>query len=103
MLGALVLIGLCAGTESKNGIQEERDLSRANVIVVDGKYVFMKCTPSTPYESSFTYTTKVHSFGGCPSLMDMAEAGVKSAKEKGLPFDAVILGDTKTDLAIRFK
>ena len=72
------------------------------VLIIDGKYVFMSSTPVQPYETAFEYSTVVHGMG-CPSTSDMAKASVKSAMKKGFPFDAVIVGDTKYDLAIKFK
>jgi hypothetical protein len=76
--------------------------SLGKVLVIEGKYVFMSCTPIQPYETAFEYSTVVHGMG-CPSISEMAQASVKNAMKKGFLFDAVILGDTKYDLAIKFK
>ncbi len=87
-----------AFTAKKNEI----DKSLAKVNQIDGKYVFINCTPAIPYETAFEYTTRLSKMG-CPSILEMAEASVKSANKKGLPYDAIIVGDTKLDLAIKFK
>lgn len=74
----------------------------AKVMIIEGKYVFIGSTPLQPYETAFEYTTVVRGMG-CPTISEMANASVKSAMKKGFPFDAIILGDTKFDLAIKFK
>lgn len=87
----------------KNNNTGDDQKGLGKVMVIDGKYVFTNCEPVAPYETAFQFTTKVHSFGGCPSVKDYAEGCVESAKKKGFPFDGVILGNTKYDLAIKFK
>ena len=87
--------------KNNNTVDDPKGLGK--VMVIEGKYVFTNAVPNAAYETAFQFETKVHSFGGCPSIKDYAESSVKSAMKKGFPFDAVILGDTKYDLAIKFK
>jgi len=98
-------LGLCISLlfafKTNNTVEDQKGFGQ--VMVIDGKYVFTNSVPVAPYETAFEFTTKVHSFGGCPSVQDFAEASVESAKKKGFPFDAVIIGNTKYDLAIKFK
>ena len=86
--------------KNHNITDESKGLGK--VLVIEGKYVFMSCVPMQPYETAFEYSTVVHGMG-CPSISEMAQESIKSAMKKGFPFDAIILGDTKYDLAIKFK
>ncbi len=97
ILGSTLTLSL-AFTQRKS----ETDKSLAKVNQIDGKYVFINCTPAVPYETAFEYTTRLSKMG-CPSILEMAEVSIKSASKKGLPYDAIIVGDTKLDLAIKFK
>ncbi|MCX6350521.1 MAG: hypothetical protein NTX03_01525 [Bacteroidetes bacterium] len=97
----LVTLVTVVGLSFKAGF-DQKSKTLANVIEIDGKLVFMKSTQVQPYDVAFQFQTVVHGIG-CPSCQDMAEACVKSAKKKGFPFDAVIVGDEKEDLAIKFK
>lgn len=101
--GIILGITLTAFFSFKMYKPEEDKKGLAKVMVIEGKYVFTNCEPYAPYETAFQFETKVHGFGGCPSVKDAAEACVKSALKKGFPFDGVILGNTKYDLAIKFK
>ncbi len=100
ILGIVLLSSYAFKTANTNETDQK---GLGKVMVIDGKYVFTNCEPVAQYETAFEFTTKVGSFGGCPSVKDYAEACVKSAMKKGFPFDAVILGNTKYDLAIKFK
>ena len=73
----------------------------ATVKQIDGKYVFINSTPSSGYSTAFEFETVVHGMG-CPSIDEMATAAVKTANKRGFPYDAIILGNTKSDLAITF-
>lgn len=100
MICGMALMSMFAFSPSKSIDQSDKGLS--HVTKIDGIYVFVQSQPAQAYETSFEYKTVLGGFG-CPTITEMAEASVKSAKKKGLPFDAIILGDGKTDLAIRFK
>lgn len=97
LFGSMLALALAFTTKTS-----ESDKSLAKVNQIDGKYVFINCRPAVPYETAFEYTTRLSKMG-CPSILEMAEASVKSASKKGLPYDAIIVGDTKLDLAIKFK
>jgi hypothetical protein len=88
---------------SKNESSSLKDKGLCQTQMVDGIYVFINSVPSQPYETAFQIETKVAGGFGCPSISDLAKAVVKSARKNGLPFDAVILGSGKVDLAIKFK
>jgi hypothetical protein len=88
---------------TKNESSSSSDISMCKAQMVDGIYVFINSVPSQPYETAFQIETKVAGGFGCPSINDLAKAVVKSARKNGLPFDAVILGSGKIDLAIKFK
>ena len=88
---------------TKNESSSSGDISLCKAQMVDGIYVFINSVPSQPYETAFQIETKVAGGFGCPSINDLAKAVVKSARKNGLPFDAVILGSGKIDLAIKFK
>jgi hypothetical protein len=94
----LALSVIFAFTQSDN-----EDKAYGKVQEVDGVLVFMNCIPAQPYETAFEFTTIAHGGFGCPNISEMAQACVKSAKKKGFPFDAIIAGTTKSDLAIKFK
>lgn len=104
VLAAFVL-GICLTTlfSFKNNSESEDKKALGKVLVIDGKFVFTNSEPVAPYETAFQFKTKVGSFGGCPSSLDVAKAVVESAKKNGLPFDAVIVGSEKYDLAIKYK
>lgn len=87
----------------KPGDPPEKHL--AKVTDVRGKPVFVNSTPVAPYDVAFEIKIKVTKAGGfaCPSVLDMANALVKHADKEGLPYDAIIMGSGKIDLAIRFK
>lgn len=78
------------------------DKHLAKATDVRGKPVFVNSTPVVPYDVAFEIKIKVGGFS-CPSVLDIANALVKSADKEGLPYDAIIMGSGKTDLAIRFK
>lgn len=78
------------------------DLHLAKATEVRGKPVFVNCAPVHAYDIAFEIKIKVGGFS-CPSVLDVANALVKSADKEGLPYDAIIMGSGKTDLAIKFK
>lgn len=97
LLGSVLTISL-SFTVNKSEI----DKSLAKVTPTDGKLVFVNCVPVSQYETAFEFVTKVHGIG-CPTIDDFTKESVKSANKKGFPYDAIILGNTKYDLAIKFK
>lgn len=96
-----VLLTLTYAFTNNNSGEQDKTLGKINL--VDGKPVFVNCAPVVPYETAFEFVTKAHSFGGCPTVDDFCKESVKSANKKGFPYDAIILGNTKYDLAIKFK
>lgn len=80
----------------------DNEKTLAKVTEVKGKPVFVNCTPVAPYDVAFDIEIKVGGFS-CPSVLDIANALVKHADKQGLPYDAIIMGSGKKDLAIRFK
>lgn len=87
-------------------LQKERilssDIGLAKVMVIDGKYIFTNCEPIAKYEIVFEFSAKAIS-AGCPDVKQIAKACINGANKKGLPYDAVIVGTEKYDIAIRFK
>ena len=103
LLSAFVLgiaLTMMFSFKSNNAGDEQKGLGK--VMVIDGKYVFTNCEPVAPYETAFQFKTLVHG-RGCPSVQELAEGVVESANKKGFPYDGVIVGNTKYDLAIKFK
>lgn len=83
--------------------KKEMDQSLARVTKVSGKYVFMRCEPLVDYEVVFD----VAPWGSGKTPEDIANLivtdALKVGKKKKLEFDAVVIGSTKRDIAIKFK
>lgn len=79
------------------------DISLAKAITIDGKYVFFNCEPIAPYEIAFDFSTTIVKFAGCPNMLEITKACINSANKKEIPYDAIIIGSSKYDIAIRFK
>ena len=105
ILGAIIgfmIAGLFAFKNTKTPTDDNKGLGK--VLVIDGKYVFTNADPVQAYETAFTYDVKPASgWTGCPTIEEMAKNSLTNAQKKGLPFDAVIVGSSKTNLAIKFK
>ena len=88
-------------------LQKERrlsdDIGKAKVMVIDGKYIFTNSEPLAKYEIAFDFSTTVAKLSSCPTPKELAEACVRLANKKGIPYDAIIVGNGKFDIAIRFK
>ena len=95
-----IAVTVTVGFKSKT-TDEKRGLGK--VMAIEGKDVFINCEPIAPYETSFQFQTKAVSGFGCPSVTDIAKAVVKGANKNNLPYDAVIVGSAKYDLAIKYK
>lgn len=86
--------------------QTNIDKSLARVQKVSGKYVFLNCEPLNEYEviyevkavplstSSVSSTDKISNF--------VLNKALKMKKKQGKDFDALIIGTSKFDLAIKF-
>lgn len=88
---------------SYSNIQKEKDYSLARVTKVTGKFVFMRCEPINNYDVVFD----VNPWGSAKNPEEIANLivtdALKVGKKKGLDFDAVVIGSTKKDIAIKFK
>lgn len=86
------------------GDDDKRGLGRVQKIT--GKDVYIHCEPEHPYDVVFE--VKVVPFGmTCPSIADMADMVVRKAlkisDKEDKPFDAVVIGSGKKDIAIKYK
>lgn len=103
MLGTIIGFSV-AGLFAFKNTSTEDNKGLGEVLVIDGKYVFTNADPVQAYETAFTYEVKPASgWVGCPTVEEIAKHSLDNAKKKGLPFDAVIVGSSKTNLAIKFK
>ncbi len=90
-------------TNNKIASPSLKEKSLGQTQMIDGVYVFVNSIPNQPYETAFQFKTIVVTAFSCPSIDDIVKDAVKSARKNGLPFDAVIIGSGKIDLAIKFK
>jgi uncharacterized protein (DUF608 family) len=81
---------------------EDKDLCKVNKY--SGKYVFWMCEPVAEYEEVFTVKATV---SACSKQTSQSESVVKEAIVQSslskIEFDAVIVGTTERDVAIKFK
>jgi hypothetical protein len=85
-----------------------KDKSKDNAIArvgrVEGVYLFVGCEPKSEYE--VVYKKDVSSTGAmlgmCPSESKMATNLMKAATKKKIDFDAVLIGNSKNDMVIKF-
>ena len=86
-------------------LKDTTDLSLCRAVKISGKYVFMNSEPVREYE--VVYQVKLSGFksGDTPTKIAGLVIGkaMKMERKDGKPFDAVIIGSTKYDLAIKFK
>jgi hypothetical protein len=84
---------------------DEKDLSLGRVTRMSGKYIFINCEPTNDYE--VVYEVKTVLLGGVTSTNAMVDAVLVNAKKMEKkdpkPYDALIIGSNKYDLAIKFK
>jgi hypothetical protein len=85
----------------------EQEKSIGTVRKMTGKYVFIFTEPAQPYEVAFEVKATVMNFLTCPTISEMANAVVSTAliqsKKENIPFDAVVIGDGRKDIGIKFK
>ena len=85
-------------------VNSEKDLSLGRVSKMTGKYVFFYSEPTNEYDVAFDVTAVAF---GSKSISEMGDLVVRTALRKSekenKPFDAVIIGGGKKDIAIKFK
>ena len=90
---------------NSNSINETKDYSLARVSKMSGKYVFMQSEPINDYD--VVYELKGVAFSDFESPTEIADFVLKRARKmedkEQKPYDAVIVGSNKVDLAIKFK
>ena len=85
-----------------------KDNSTARVKKEDGKYIFLSCEPLTEYailkKVDVSGEVKMMMLGGkCPTQQEKIDKLLKQGDKKKSACDAVIRGDSKYDLLIKFK
>ena len=87
--------------------QTKIDKSLARVQKVSGKYVFLNCEPINEYEVVYEVKAVPLSANSVSSTYKISNfvlnKAFKMEKKQGKDFDAVIIGTSKYDLAIKFK
>lgn len=100
-LGALVTMIFAFSNQSP----DDKDYSMGRVTRMSGKYIFINCEPSNDYE--VVYEVKTVLLGGVTSINALVDAVLvntkKMEKKDPKPYDALIIGSNKYDLAIKFK
>ena len=87
--------------------QNNTDFSLAKVNKVSGKYVFLNCEPVNDYEVIYevkvtpVHTAQVSSLDKISNIV--LKKAFKMKKKQGEDFDAIIIGNSRVDLAVRFK
>lgn len=98
-----IIITLLVSFTSTSKPVIEKDFSLARVSKVSGKWVFMRCEPIQDYDVVFD----VAPWGSGKTPEDIANLivtdAIKVGKKKKIEFDAVVIGSTKRDIAIKFK
>ena len=88
---------------SQNGF----DASLAKVSKVSGKYIFLNCEPANEYEVVYEVKAVPWRAAQVSSLDKITNFVLKRAfkmkDEIGKDFDALLIGTSKFDLAVRFK
>lgn len=87
---------------SHTSYNDDKDLCKVNKY--SGKYVFWMCEPIVEYEEVFSVNASV---SACETQTSQSENVVKEAIVQSslskIEFDAVIVGNTERDVAIKFK
>lgn len=88
-----------------SNLRDTTDRSLCRAVKMSGKYVFMNSEPINDYEVVYYVKLSGLVSGGSPTEIAslVLTKALKMEKEEGKPFDAVIIGSTKYDLAIKFK
>ena len=124
LLSALIVFGISSSKFSPKSVNPILELSNLKdttdfgkgksddspgVIIkaekISGKYVFVDSEPVRPYE--VVYKVKLGIFSRGNNRREIADLVIRKAmkmeKKEGKSFDAVIIGPTKYDLAIKYK
>lgn len=98
-----VLLSLMFAFSTKSS--DAKDYSMGRVTRMSGKYIFINCEPVNDYE--VVYEVKTVLLGGVTSTNAMVDAVMVNAKKMEKkdpkPYDALIIGSNKYDLAVKFK
>lgn len=81
----------------------EKDTSLARVHKTKGKLVFLDCEPVHEYDVVFEFKFKVYTGSFEEYRTRGIDAADKYAAKESLNYDAIIVGNTKKDIAIKFK
>ena len=86
----------------------QKDNSLAKVQKLSGRYVFINCEPVSEYEVAFefkAFALNTGNIAGPTKLASfcMSKAIKESKKLGGKEFDAIVVGQQKYDIAIKFK
>lgn len=85
--------------------QNEKDYSLSRAQKITGKYVFMYSEPIEKYEIVFDIQV-IFTWSSLNTTTKIADAVYRAAnrksKRKGLEYDAIIIGSTSKDIAIKF-
>lgn len=104
-LASFMLIAIFAFKSETKSNQTEKDYSLARVSKVSGKYIFLNCEPIQDYD--VVYELSGFTLGHFNSPNEIVNYVVKIAKKRedkeGKEYDALIIGSSKYDLAIKFK
>jgi hypothetical protein len=77
----------------------------AKVNRVEGKYIFYLNEPVSDYDIVFTFKTDLQTT--CQTISGLVSSIMRAANyeagAQGRPYDAIIIGNTERDLAIKFK
>ena len=114
LLSALIVFGISSSKFSPKSVnpilelsilKDTTDVSLCKAVKMSGKYVFMNSEPVRPYE--VVYKVKLGFLASGDNPTEIADLVIRKAmkmeRKEGKPFDAVIIGSTKYDLAIKFK
>lgn len=100
------IITLFFGLLFVSSINGETDYSLARVKKVNGKLAFLWNEPISEYEVVFTFDNGIENYN-CLAPIQIIEASLENANKETINqekfYDAVILGNTNKDVAIKWK
>lgn len=85
--------------------EQSKDYSLAKVMKIEDKYVFLNAEPVQEFEVVYQILTyKTGSYNNLDHIANYVMGlALRKQKKEGKEFDAIIVGSTKYDIAIKFK
>lgn len=84
---------------------DQKDYSLAKVMKIEDKYVFLNAEPVQDFDIVYQILTfKTGSYNNLDHIANYVMGlALRKKKKEGKDFDAIIVGSTKYDIAIKFK